>query len=161
MSDTERQDEPMLGDWLCDQCGFVLSTRTLHASTGNVSVRAVIETEYCPNDGTPLRTRTWREFAKELMAMIGGRDAEIAELRKDSARLDAICQPGASTRVAMRALRNQANPPMRRFALASIPNGTHSSLVSDRPTLREAIDAAMGKPPLAISQSAPPTPEHP
>jgi rubrerythrin len=46
------------GVWVCDKCGFVLETRTMNAFTGNVSVRRVIATEPCPNDGTPLRSFT-------------------------------------------------------------------------------------------------------
>lgn len=61
---------------------------------------------------------------------------------EDTARLDAISVPGAQTRVAMRALENRADPPMQRFALATIPDGPHGAHSCDRRTLREAIDAA-------------------
>jgi hypothetical protein len=68
------------------------------------------------------------------------------ELAEEKARLDAISVPGAQTRVAMRALENRAGPPMRRYAMASIPSGLRGTVSSDRPTLREAIDAARRSP---------------
>lgn len=68
------------GEWICDKCGFVLSTRTLNAHSGAVGVRAIVETEPCPNDGTPLRSMTWKELA----------EAQLAGARSLSDRLTAL-----------------------------------------------------------------------
>lgn len=52
----------MPGDWVCDTCGFTQHSRTLHASTGDVSAPRFEEVQICPNkDGQPMRRVTWKE----------------------------------------------------------------------------------------------------
>lgn len=51
----------MPGAWICDKCGFIVQKNTLHVADGTVSANVADECEGCPNDGSPLRSLTWRE----------------------------------------------------------------------------------------------------
>lgn len=52
------EDSIVRGEWRCAKCGFRLSQRTLHAYSGDVSVRDDLG-EKCPNDGSTL-FRMWQ-----------------------------------------------------------------------------------------------------
>lgn len=84
----DRLDAPMVGDWSCPKCFFVQSFRTLNAHSGAVGVVPIADDPRCPNDGEPLQGRTWREFAKDLMAMIGQADASVATERSSRERAE-------------------------------------------------------------------------
>ena len=52
--------------FVCDTCGFQLEKRSISARTGQVGIRKGGEdAEACPNDGTMLRRKTWKEAFEE------------------------------------------------------------------------------------------------
>lgn len=56
------------GSWACPKCKFTLGQMTLSAQTGELGARDK-PGEPCPNCGTPLWRRTWRQEAEDALAM--------------------------------------------------------------------------------------------
>lgn len=51
------------GHWICRTCGFVLMKMKLRASDMAVGVDARPVEDICPNDGSSMRPKTWKEDA--------------------------------------------------------------------------------------------------
>lgn len=74
--------EAVPGQWKCDQCGFVLVTVAINPATGASGPQTVIAQGDCPNDGTPMRSLTWRELAiaqRDGQKFLEGRMLELSD----------------------------------------------------------------------------------
>ena len=64
----ERERDEALADgpdgaWICETCGFVALKMLLRATDGAVGIDSCEVQDVCPNDGTSLRRKTWKEDA--------------------------------------------------------------------------------------------------
>jgi hypothetical protein len=74
------------GTYLCDTCGFIAQKFMLRAADMAVGIDLRDHHEVCPNDGTPMRRKTWKEdaldsdrVAREQMARADAAEAKVAE----------------------------------------------------------------------------------
>lgn len=56
---------PVRGMWECDQCHFIQQITKLNPITGASGAPTVAELPVCPNDGTAMRSRTWRDLCMD------------------------------------------------------------------------------------------------
>ncbi len=89
---SEPEDIGPPGHWICSTCGFVLMKMMLRASDMAVGVDAREVQDVCPNDGSSMRRKTWKEDAldadrvgREQMALADELRAklEAAEQERD------------------------------------------------------------------------------
>lgn len=129
---TPTLDEPMLsallGEWADEFEYRARNYRELAKATKRHDVKRIREAN--------------AEFNEKRAAGCRALASLLPSLIEDAARLDAISEIGAKTRVYMMATENMANPPRIRRASVTLPHGVQADYVSDRSTLREAIDGA-------------------
>lgn len=72
--------------WVCQTCGFEAHKMVLRAFDGAVGINSTEQQDICPNDGTSMRRRTWKEACDQAVqnAVAAFERAETAEQRVSS-----------------------------------------------------------------------------